>query len=699
MNNFVIFEYSPWFIFLCIAGSFAYAFLLYFRDKKLDDLSKKKIYFLAALRFFSVFIISLLLLSPLLKTIKTQVEKPIIILAIDNSKSIKLASGNSSEFIDLKKNIEKEIKDISSKFDLRVFSFSDSLSDSLSFNFTGEKTNISKIISQINDKFYNKNIGALIIASDGVFNDGTNPLFLSDNLNYSIYTIGLGDTTRYKDSYIKDIFNNEITFLNNEFPVSVSFGAQKLKDQIALIKITNNGKIVFSQNVNITSNDFFSKIDLHLKAEKEGIQEYSVNISVNKKERNSLNNTKNFAITVLKNKQKILILANSPHPDISAMENSLKTNSNFDVDIEFASTFNKNISDYSLVILHSLPSIDNPSTTLFGQLKKLNMPLIVIVGMQTNITFLNSLNLGLKIAQTGEMYDDVQGNLNPDFKDFEISEKINDLIKSGPPFKVHFANYNYIPQLKLVVSQYIKGIETQKPLVLISSGSPNYQSNLVFILGENFWRLRISNYRKNQNYDLFDGFMQQLVQYSVLKTKQSKFIVKVDNIIAENNEIIFKAELYDQIFQLTNTNDVNLKILDSAGKDYNYQFEKTINSYILNIGNFPSGHYSYIANTEYDNQKLENKGSFIVMPVDLESQILVADHNLLQRLAFQTAGKFYYSNKLDSLKYDLEKDQNIVSVSYSSEDIAEFITIKWIFFLIFSILVLEWFLRKFFGTY
>ncbi len=699
MNNSLIFEYSPWFILLCIAIAFAFSFILYFRDKKLEDLSKKKLYLLASLRFLSVFFISGLLLSPLIETTNTKVEKPLIIFAFDNSQSIKLASENNSNLKNIEKKLLKIPTNISKKYNIKIFTFDRNINDSIKLNFTGQRTDIANLISQINNKFYNRNIGALIIASDGIFNTGENPLYIADKTNYPIYTIGLGDTTIYQDIFIKNIIHNDIAFLNNQFPVSLTIGAKKLKGQKAELKIFSHGKIVFTKKIEINSNNFLTKINLFLKAAKQGTQEYQVNIKIDKKERNILNNNKNFAIKVLKNKQKILILANSPHPDIAALYNSLKSNSNFDVDIAFAGNFSKKITDYSLVILHNLPSKQNPENKIFAQLKKAGIPLIIVVGMQTNLNLLNAQNLGLSISQSNKIFDAVQAYLNPNFKDFEISSGVNNMFKTGPPLKVPFASFSFIPQMKALFLQTAKGIKTNKPLILLSSGNEHYPTNIIFILGENFWRLRIYDYRKNENFDLFNSFIQQLAQYSVLKSKKNHFIVKVDKIIPENNDILFRAEVYDKIFQLVNDNDVNIVLSDSAGNKYNYLFDKTTNAYKLDIGNFPVGHYNYIAKTKYDNKTLENKGSFIVIPINIEAQNLIANHDLLRKMSIETGGKFLSIENSDSLQFYLKENKNIVPVTFSSQDISEIIIEKWLFFFILLLISLEWFLRKFFGTY
>ena len=64
--------------------------LLYYKNSKLKDLSKRMIVLLGSLRFFSLFLISFLLLEPLLNTEFRKVEKPIVVIAQDFSASVLL---------------------------------------------------------------------------------------------------------------------------------------------------------------------------------------------------------------------------------------------------------------------------------------------------------------------------------------------------------------------------------------------------------------------------------------------------------------------------------------------------------------------------------------------------------------------------------------------------------------------------------
>src|SRR5476651_1799283 len=79
--------FSGWWVLGCVALGGLYAWLLYRQPTNLNVVSR---YLLGAFRVIVVTLIALLLLSPLIKSVTTHPQKPLILVAQDNSSSIKL---------------------------------------------------------------------------------------------------------------------------------------------------------------------------------------------------------------------------------------------------------------------------------------------------------------------------------------------------------------------------------------------------------------------------------------------------------------------------------------------------------------------------------------------------------------------------------------------------------------------------------
>ena len=106
----------------------------------------KRNVFLAFLRFLSLFIILLLILNPKIKSTEFELIKPNLLIAIDNSKSIKYAE-KDQDVIDIVNEFKSD--DIESKFNVNNFSIGSSLNRIDSLSFDENHTNLSQPIKEL----------------------------------------------------------------------------------------------------------------------------------------------------------------------------------------------------------------------------------------------------------------------------------------------------------------------------------------------------------------------------------------------------------------------------------------------------------------------------------------------------------------------------------------------------------------------
>lgn len=695
MDFSLIARYSWWFLLLCILTGASFSFFLYRKDKKLQEAGKTVKILLFISRFLSVFLISIYLLSPFVKNVSTTIQKPIIILAHDNSQSILYDTNINEQY---KKNIEDLISKISKYLQVKEYSFGQKLKPGISYDFTDKETDISTAVQQINETFYGDNVGAVILASDGIYNRGNNPIYETENLKFPVYTIAIGDSAQIKDISVKHVKHNKIAFLNNVFPLQISLNATKFKGRKTSLRVLSGKTELYKKEININADNFFEKIDVEIKALKKGIMPLRIVVNSINEEKNINNNIKDIVVEVIDTKQKILILAHSPHPDIAAIRNSLATNQNFETEYFLYNEFNKSLKEYNLIILHQLPSKTNAATNILAQITKTNIPALYIIGKQSDISAINSLNAGLKISKGSGTFDDLNGYLNSDFKLFDINKSISEIAEQAPPLLSPFGDYNILPNADVMFFSKIKGIETKRPLLFFNNFKLSSGSKNAFIAGEGIWRWKLFDYKINNNHYLFDEFINKTVKFLTLKQDKDRFRVKYEKLVQENRDIIFDAERYNKSYELITDADVNLIIIDSLSVNYNFIFDKSANSYSLNIGNLPAGKYSWKAETLIDDEKVYKTGSFSVLPVNIETDNMVANHQILNQLAIKTGGKIFYPQNINNLADTILNDNNIVPVSYSEKNTSDFINFKFMFFIILALLTYEWLMRKLYGT-
>ncbi|MEL6987419.1 MAG: hypothetical protein AAGK97_06275, partial [Bacteroidota bacterium] len=353
------FQYPVWYLALCLALGLIYALILYYRDRKsLADKSNLLKLFLGLLRFLSISAISALLLAPLLKSFQTDVKQPIIIIGQDNSQSI-TASMDSVAIKNYKSNLNSLISSLEDQYEVKSYSFGDEIKSNKDFSFDEKVSNLSEFIDYAYDTYGDQNLGALVFASDGIFNEGKNPIYSKVGLKAPVYTVALGDTTQKRDLLIKHVYHNKIAYLGDKFSIQIDVLGKNCKGTrptISVRRIDENGNTsLFSKSLTINEDQFFHSEEVILNADRAGVQRYRISVSQVSDEISYRNNSKDIFIDILDARQKVLILANTPHPDLSALKTSISQNKNYEPEIHYASKFQKRFEDYDLIIFHQLP--------------------------------------------------------------------------------------------------------------------------------------------------------------------------------------------------------------------------------------------------------------------------------------------------------------------------------------------------------
>jgi hypothetical protein len=166
-----------------------------------------------------------------------------------------------------------------------------------------------------------------------------------------------------------------------------------------------------------------------------------------------------------------------------------------------------------------------------------------------------------------------------------------------------------------------------------------------------------------------------------------------------NDDVYIQAEFYNEAFEPITTPDIQLELKDADNRIIPYSFAKNSKDYALGLGKLASGRYSWKASTKFNGKTYVKEGVFIVEDVSLESLATHANHNLLRLMSDASSGKFYPLNNLDQLLRDIEKRDDIVTLSYEETDYSDLIDWKWLFALVALLLATEWFLRRYFGSY
>jgi hypothetical protein len=672
-----------------------YSALFYYR-KRDNDFNPKTLIILATIRGITISLIAFLLLAPLLKSTFRYTEKPIVLLALDNSSSI--AIGKDSLFYknEFAGNFSNLAKKLSKKFDVQTYTFGDKINSGLNASFTEKQTGMAELFGEIKDRYSNRNLAALVLASDGVYNNGADPLYVSDQSPYSIYTVALGDTTQQKDRIIARVNYNRIAFLGNDFPVEITVIAHRCAGTQGKISILSGSQQFYSENFQIGDQRYTHTFTTKLNASKPGIQRFRIAVSTVEGEISTANNYQEIFVEVLDGRQKILLLQSAPHPDITVLKQAIEKNKNYTVDNFMLNDFNGQIGSYSLIILHQIPSVNDVGFQVTTQLKNSSVPVLYILGTQSNIPAYNNLLAGLMIPQSKGNFNEATGILNPDFSLFSLGNEIQQIIPEFPPLFVPFSQYKQVTAAQILLYQKIGNVSTKIPLILFNQGVDRKSATIV---GEGIWHWRMANYAKVGNQQAFDELFSKIVQYLAVKDDKSQFRVIVKNNIPENEAVEFDSELYNDSYQLVNDPDVNIVITDGNKKSFPFAFSRTSNSYYLNAGSLPPGDYSYKANTSFGGKSFQKTGLFSVISLNIESLNTVANHSLLNNMANRHKGEMVYPAQLDKIEQLLSSRDDLKTIAYAQKRYTDLVSLFPYLLLLIGLLSAEWFIRKRNGSY
>ena len=696
----ILFEYPSWLLLVCIISAAGIAFVFYRRDRQNQHLSPLLRTLLGVFRFVTLSILAILLVRPLIKTIERDIEAPIILIAQDNSESIAQTADSAFYTSTWKQNLEQLATKLESQYQVVRYTFGDALNGETRFDsvdYSAKVTDFSKLLDGLYNRHSNRNIGAVVIASDGIYNAGADPVYAGKKLNAPVYTVALGDTTPKRDLRIVEANANRLAYLGNRFPIQIVSEAQKAAGMLTRITIEHNGQTVYSESLTIGNDYLLDTRTAILEARGSGLQRYTIRIEGVKNEVTLVNNRRDVYIDVLENRQKVLILAAAPHPDIAALRKSIESNENYQGTVATAQEFTGKINDYSLVVFHQIPSQSGFGNAFLAERLVASQPFLVVVGAETNLQGFNSLKLGYSfVGARGNASTDVQAVASKGFSLFTLDDEANRMIRDFPPLAVPFGDLESAPGSVPLLLRRIGPIETETTLVGF-----NQVNGVKFglIAGEGIWRWRLVQFLKNGNHTRFDKLMSSMVQYLASRDDRRQFRVTAPRDVRENERIIFTAEVYNAAYEIITDPEVQLELRNANDEVYTFGFGRSGNGYRADLGTLPAGDYTWLAKTSVGGKIIEERGELTLTALQLESARMEADHGLLNRLAQENGGALYTPDQLDALAQAILSSEDLVTVSYERTKLSDAIHLWVILVILLALLSLEWLLRKWSGTY
>ena len=644
--------------------------------------NQSKLYwFLAFLRFISLFSIFLLLINPIISRKIIEIKKTPLPIVVDNSKSIselKATKEASELYLKITEN-----KAISEKYDVQLFSFAEEFQSLEKLDFKGNQSHIDGVAKNLKQLYRNTNY-PIVLFTDGNQTMGNDYVF-SFQENTSVFPLVLGDTTTVLDLKINQINVNKYAFLKNKFPVEVFLQYNGNETITSNFSIQSGNLTVHKQTVTFSKDKKVQSVTILLNADKVGIAKYKAVISSNIKEKNTVNNTKNFAVEIIDQRSEIALISAINHPDLGALKRSIETNQQRKVSIIKPNEI-KSLQDFNVLILYQ-PTAAFKS--IFDQNKVAQINTFVITGTATDFNFLNQIqdDLNFKMSTSKEDY------LATFESNFNLFAQSNIGFENFPPLEHSFGVITAKNNVNTLLSARVRNVPVQNPILTFTENGSKREA---YLLGENIWKWRLENHLNKKSFEDFDLFTDKIIQFLVSNASKKNLNVTYESFYNSGESIEITAEYFNKNYEFDEKAQLTIQVTNSKTKAIKkYDLLKSTNSYRVNLDGIEAGNYSFKVTEKQSNTSFT--GSFEVLDFEIEKQFVNPDKNRLEQLATNTNGKAYYQNQIENLIQSLIANEKYIPTQ--KESINKLPLIDWIWLLILAITALsfEWFIRKYNG--
>ena len=687
-------EYPWWAVAICLLIAASYSALLYARQREsvfFKDNNWARV-ILPLLRFLLVSLLLLLLLGPFLNRLNYQTNKPILVVAVDQSLSMSQTEDSTAKIERLLASMNQKL---SGKYDLKVQSLGDELSPMDSNHvFKAPSSNLSALFKVDGNYQFGRDIDAAVLISDGIFNKGVDPGNLAAQSKWPVYSLAWGDSSRQTDLAIEDVYYNSLVFKDNDYQIQIEVAADHLKGKSSQLQVSVNGEKQFESSLSFSSDEDFIEQSVVLPAQKLGLNKVEIQLASDPSEKYTTNNYYSFYVDVVEASKKVEIWTRTVHPDAGALLNAIKSNQQYAVEmIKDPAMFKP--SNQDVIILHDWFS-KSGDADLFNACKAKGIAVFVMLGPSFSTRWFNQAEWDVSFdMQSG--WSSASAVLNSSFEYFDVADGLKTSLSKWAPLKVPFGKLQGAKPAEVFLYQQIGQVTTAEPLLLLKK-ERHYR--YAILLGHGLWRWRMNNYQNMQNHELFNSLNSTIVQFLSLKDQKQAFkVYSSKRIYGESEKVRLLGELYNASLESMENAEIELALLKDGDLIEERIMGEKNQQYFLDLNALGHGSYEFIAKVEVAGELLTSKGSFVVSENQIELMDLRARYSLLQSIGAMSNGGFYAFNQADELVNHLAQSETHKASIEEERSWSSLIDFKALFILLLLFLSAEWLIRKLIGGY
>ena len=707
--------------YLLITGALAAVATYWVYSDTVPELSLGRRSLLGSLRFFTLFILLLLLSEPLISRITLQTEEPVLAVLVDESESMTLVNSDSSgagEGTLLDGLLDRVAQSIGSER-IRVFGFGSGTREAGSLDsirFKEPRTDLSTGLDHIQSSLENEPLGAVLLISDGRHNGGRNPEHLADLFPVPILSVVVGDTTIRNDIRIQQVLKNDISYVGREVPIRVRIRNEGFELSQVRVDLSVGSKSLDRENVMLPVSGSEVEVELSFVPDSVGLFQYRIDLTRLRGELTLRNNTEIFALQVLERERQILLLAGAPSPDVSFIRQHLDENPDTDLVVRtlkgtpdgayYEGTLEESLEEIDLIILVGYPSSGASPGDIDRVVARVEQgtPILFIMDRSADLaTIQRRLATVLPARPTVIRPGYAEGGFDPTERAsvhaiFDVGDRRNSQ-RWGllPPLALSQARWEATPGSVTLATTRIRGISIDDP-ILVLSRSGNQRS--ATFLASGYWKWGNVPDDLEEDAVRWRELFSNLILWLV--TDEDDRLVRVapvESLLDEGDAVVFGGQVYNENLQPISDVSVSLDITHPTGEVFPYVLRSLGNGqYRADIGSFPHGTYYYEANATREARSLgTDQGSFTVGALSVEFRNPYADTRLMQQVAQRSGGIGISTERIEDIPSILASFPTYTPATQTVESQTRLWRYLPMLFVMLLLMSMEWFFRKRFG--
>jgi len=676
---------------------------------------------LAVLRAAALALLLLALIEPVLALTRVVSERPVVAILFDTSRSMSITDGTAgARRADEAFTLLNEVvlPRIARESGVEAYAFSLGV-EPLTIDgrrlerapyADGASTDIGGAFAELSKEFKGRNLGAVVLASDGASNRGMSPYDVAMELEVPVFVLGVGSVEPQADIAVREVITNRISYAGEILPIEVRISSAGYGGSETVIELVEDGVLLDSVPVRLSATGEEVELTFKTVPSTPGVHRYTISIPEAPGELTTTNNARVVATTAFKGKIRVLLMASRPSWDFAFLRREFEADQNVDVTAvaitERAPARNdpdspesrEELFGYDLVVLvesdWEAPLVPADWLSAFVRNRGGGLLLVGLPGSRADEELLTIAPVvpGGRPSLVRETRPRLTSNgegepttrvVEDRFENVEVWASLPPVWTATDPWWVE------MPDARTLVTGGGAG-DAAIPIVVARRAGAG---NVVAVLAEGLWRWKLAGPRAT-DVDVYDRFLSNAARWLTARGELERVVVTSDkDVYAAGETIVFSGQVYREDFRLAGDAAVTVSVAkgEGAAPVESVVLEPGGEFYRGSVGPLEPGRYIFEAGAVRAGEELgDDRGEFTVEPFSLEDSDVRRRPALLAKLAEDSGGGYFLPGTVDDIPADLD----LTWARRVSQREFEIWNSPWLLLGFVGLLSVEWTLRR-----